>query len=184
MLGAIEIDNAAALRIFAGFAHGARAQKAVGLEPGASSSISTRLPGAAENVSAAMRARGGTRCNRQSTVVATTRGRSREDFERARRASAVMRREAIGGVGRDAVIGLAVPAGQIEDFEKGAQKRSASRNAPNAARRARHARRRRLALGVGGQRARQIGGDEGVEALGSVGEEEIFAGLQSREGGF
>ena len=51
----------------------------------------TALPGAAENVSAATRARGGTRCRMALTVVETRRGRSSEERERVRRANAVMR---------------------------------------------------------------------------------------------
>ena len=42
----------------------------------------------------------------------------------------------------------------------------------------------RLALGSFRQRAREIAGDEGVEPLGRVGEKQLVAGLQSREGGF
>ena len=64
-----------------------------------SKSISTTFPGAAEKVSAAILARGGTRWSRQSTVVAITRGCWADDFERASRASAVMRREAIAALG-------------------------------------------------------------------------------------
>jgi hypothetical protein len=56
-----------------------------------SASISTALPGAAEKLSAAMRASGGARCVRALTVVSKTRGRSSEERVRARRDSVVMR---------------------------------------------------------------------------------------------
>ena len=49
-----QIDDTAALRVFAGFAHRAGAQKTVGRQPSRSKSISTTFPGAAENVSAAI----------------------------------------------------------------------------------------------------------------------------------
>ncbi len=113
-----------------------------------------------------------------------TRGCWAEDFERASRASAVMRREAIAALG-DAVIGLAVPAGQVENFDEG--RGEAQRLAkPSRARRVARDMHEdgRLALGSFRQRAREIAGDEGVEPLGRVGEKQLVAGLQSREGGF
>ena len=51
----------------------------------------TMLPGAAEKLSAATRARGGTRCRTALTVVERRRGRSAEERERVSRASVVMR---------------------------------------------------------------------------------------------
>ena len=141
----IKIDNAAALRIFAGLAHGAwRAEIRWPRASSASSSRFTTLPGAAEKLSAATVLSGGTRCRRQSTVVVTTRGRSAEDFARARRESAVMRRAAIAGVRRDAIIGLAVPARDVENLDALDWRSAAPRERrPSAARRAPHARRPR-----------------------------------------
>ncbi len=63
------------------------------------SSIATTLPIAAENVSRAMWARGGTRCTRALTVVQRMRGRSSAERVRARRASAVIRAAATAVVG-------------------------------------------------------------------------------------
>ena len=64
-----------------------------------SSSVATELPGTAENESLATAARGGTRCRSAATVVDRMRGRSRDDFERARRDNTVMRRAAMPAEG-------------------------------------------------------------------------------------
>ncbi len=63
------------------------------------SSVATALPGAAEKLSLATTARGGTRCVSALMVVDRMRGRSAEDFERARRDSTVMRRASIAACG-------------------------------------------------------------------------------------
>ena len=57
-----------------------------------SAPMSIVLPGAAENVSFATLASGGTRCSTALIVVERMRGRSSDERARARRASAVMRR--------------------------------------------------------------------------------------------
>ena len=61
--------------------------------------MSMTLPGAAENVSFATFASGGTRCSTAATVVERMRGRSSEERERASRASAVIRRATIAALG-------------------------------------------------------------------------------------
>ena len=76
----------------------ARTKPLVSSQP-VSAFISTTLPGAAENVSAAIWATGGTRWTTALTVVLRMRGRSALERERARRASTTMRRaetEALG----------------------------------------------------------------------------------------
>ena len=57
------------------------------------------LPGAAERLSVCIHAFGGARCTRPLTVTQSTRGRSIEERERARRESTVMRREAMAALG-------------------------------------------------------------------------------------
>ena len=61
--------------------------------------MSIALPGAAENVSLATFASGGTRWSSAAMVVDRMRGRSSDERERASRASAVMRRAAIEALG-------------------------------------------------------------------------------------
>ena len=115
----IKIDDAAAHRVFAGVAHRPGSQEAVGFKPAAITSISTTLPGAAENVSAAMRSRGGTRCTAALMVVDRMRGRSSDERERASRASAVMRCAVMPACGRHAVVGLAIPGREDQNFDLG-----------------------------------------------------------------
>ena len=62
-------------------------------------SIDRALPMAAENVSRAMWARGGTRCTRALTVVQRMRGRSCAERVRESRARAVIRAAAAAVVG-------------------------------------------------------------------------------------
>ena len=77
--GGKEVDDAAAHGVFAGIAHGAGAQKAVRFEPRDELvGVDRRCPGAAEKVSAAIRARGGTRWTSALTVVERMRGRASE----------------------------------------------------------------------------------------------------------
>ena len=61
--------------------------------------MATMLPGAAEKLSAATRARGGTRCTSAFTVVDRMRGRSSEVRVRASRASTVPFSQRFGKVG-------------------------------------------------------------------------------------
>ena len=62
-------------------------------------SMSMALPGAAENVSCATLANGGTFCSTAEIVVERIRGRSSDERERASRARAVMRRAEIEALG-------------------------------------------------------------------------------------
>ena len=61
--------------------------------------MSMALPGAAENVSWATLANGGTFCSTAATVVERMRGRSSDERARASLASAVMRRAEIEALG-------------------------------------------------------------------------------------
>ena len=63
------------------------------------SSVATELPGAAEKLSAATAALGGTRWVMALIVVERMRGRSDEDFDRANRDSTVMRRASMAAWG-------------------------------------------------------------------------------------
>ena len=101
-----------------------------------SASISTTLPGAAEK-------RFAPRCGRAAARAA--RGRSpwstgcaacsSDERERASRASVVMRCAVIAGVGRHAVVGLAVPGREDQDLDLGRDEVQARSGAPAALRR-------------------------------------------------
>ena len=106
-------------------------------------SMSTTLPGAAEKLRAAISSRGGTRWGSAFTVVERMRGRSSAVRERARRERTRHPPRRDSPVGRDAIIGLAVPGRKIEDLDlrRGKAQRFAE-GMRRAARRARHGRRR------------------------------------------
>ena len=110
-----KIDDAAALRIFAGLAHGRARGEAVGLEPGGAPirRASPHCLARRRSFSAATSFRGGTRCNRQSIVVATTRGRSNEDLAGVSREKPNHAPRDDAGVRRYAVVGLAVPGREL-----------------------------------------------------------------------
>ena len=132
-----------------------------------SASISTILPGAAENVSPAIAASGGTLCSKALTVVERMRGRSSEVRDLASRERTKNPPRRNGGIGRHPVIGLAIPRGKIQQLD--IRRRKGERLAKRAG-----------ALAVARdmdkhdgaafrrprQRARQIGGAKGVETIG------------------
>ena len=110
--------------------------------------------------------RGGTRWASAATVVSSRRGFSKRG---ARAGEPRQRRHALrgdGGVGRDAVVGLAVPGREFEDFRvrrredkrlaEGAQALAVARDMDQRA---------GAPLSGLGEAAREIGGDEGVETV-------------------
>ena len=98
--GGKEIDDAAAHRVFAGVAHRAGAQEAVGLEPVDELRRVDHVAGRGrEGLGRDAGLRGGTRCTRAFTVVERMRGLSSEVLERASRASVVMRCAVMAALG-------------------------------------------------------------------------------------
>ena len=180
-----KIDNAAALRIFAGLAHRAGAQKTVGRQPLRQQvhldDVSRRGGKSVGGDSGARRNALEQTVHRRGDHARLLGGGFRARQPRQRGHAARGDRSAR----RDAVIGLAVPAGQVENFDEGrgeAQRLAKLRRARDVPRDMHED--GRLVLGSFRQRAREIAGDEGVEPLGRVGEKQLVAGLQSREGGF
>ena len=180
-----EIDDAAALRIFAGLAHRAGAQEAVGREPLRQQvhfdDVSRRGGKSVGGDSGARRNALEQAVDRRGDHARLLGGgfRARQPRQRGHAARGDRR------AGRNAVIGLAVPTGQVENFDEGrgeAQRLAKPSGAHRVARDMHED--RRLALGSFRQRAREIAGDEGVESLGRVGEKQLVAGLQARESGF
>ena len=113
----IEIDNAAAQGIFAALANSRCAQKSVGFEPERRGRGDRRRRRARPKSSwPPSRLSGGTRWVSAATVVSSRRGFSSEERVRASRANAVMRCAAMAGVRRHAIIRLAVPGREFEDF--------------------------------------------------------------------
>ena len=142
----------------------------------ASSSSFTTLPGAAEKLSAA------TSFARRHALEQAIDRRGDDARALGRGSGAGEARERRhaprddAGMGRDAVIGLAVPAGNVEDFDFGIGEAQRLAERGRARRVARDMDEdRRPALGLARQRAGEIGAEEGVEALGRVGEEKLFA---------
>ena len=104
------------------------------------------------------------------------RGLSIEERVRARRASTVMRRATMPAFGDDAVVGLAIPGGKVEDFDVGRDEGERVLKHARALPVARDMDERGGALGSGcGEPAGEVGGDEGVEAVGRMGERERSA---------
>ena len=172
----IEIENAAALGVFAGLAHGGGAQEAVGLEPaheiihvdgiaGGGGEAFARHPfarghplhqaidGDAEN---ARPVGGGTRARQTRQHGHAARGHR--------------------SIGRDAIIGLAIPGGELQRLDVGRGEGQHLHEGAGALSIARHMHEGDGAILRGaGEHAREIGGHHRVEAIGDGGQGERSA---------
>ena len=145
----------------------------------ARSSVDTELPGAAEKLSLATLSRGGTRCRMALTVVDRMRGLSAEDLRarEARQDQHAARRD--GGIGRHAVIGLAVPGGELQHLDVGRREGDGVAERLGALALAGDMDQHGGPLGAGaGQRAGEIGHDEAVEPVRHMAQRDVRIALQ------
>ena len=161
-----QIENAAAHGVFAGFAHGRRAQEAVCFKPRRQIVHGQRVA----------RRRGKTfrlhPCARRHALrhaVDRHAENARPLQRRARARKPRQRRHAPrgdAGVGRHAIVGLAVPRGQLQRLDLGREKRERLHEGARALAIARHVHERdgtiKRALGQG---AREVGDDKRVEPV-------------------
>ena len=133
-------------------------------------SMSSMLPGAAESDCVATSVARGTRWSAALTVVSTTAGRSRPLSAREpRQRGHALRDDA--GMRRDAVVGQAVPGRESSTARSGAK--NASARASAAMRWPSRQTTTRLVAGAFGarrDRAREIGDDQALGAVGDAGE--------------
>ena len=141
------------------------------------------MPGAAENAASATNFSGGTRWVSALTVTTRTRGRSSAPRLRASRASAVMRCDEIAAIGRNAVVGLAIPRGKEQRLDLGRGEAERVDEALGARAVAGDEDQRRGAGLAGAREApRQRGDDESVETFGRAAERDGAAGGEALDG--
>ncbi len=182
--GAIEIEDAAALRVIADVPHQTGARETVRFEP-----ADQRLH--VERIAGGDRERGlgepGARRDALRHGVDGGHKNARPLGRAARQREAGERGHALrgdGGVGRDAVVGLAVPGRQHKRLDLGRGEGERVDEALRAHGIAREEGQRDGApLGVAGERAHEIGDDEGVEAFRRAGERNGGRLAEPRGGG-
>ena len=169
----IEIENPAALGIFAGLAHGGGAQEAVGLEPaheivhvhgiaGGGGEAFARHPFARGH--ALHQAIDGDAENTRPVGGGARPGEAREHGHAAR---------GDRSIGRDAIIGLAIPGGEFQRLDVGRGEGQHLHEGAGALPIARHMHEGDGAILRGaGEHAREIGGHHRVEAIGDGGQGE------------
>ncbi len=180
----IEVDDAAAHRIFARVTHGAGAQEAVDLEPAderlhvhdIAGRGRERLGGDAGDGRHALQ--DGVDRREQDARLVLSRPRAGEPGER-RHAP-----RGHGGVGRHPVVGLAVPGGKGKDIDLRRNERQRRLHRRHALAVAGHVHERRRPLLAFGEGACEIGRDDGVEPVGHARDGEAFGPLQGLDGAF